>query len=587
MLTEILQSPYCGVFVVLTVVAALAIIGLIIQAVIHHRTVVKLSSIDHKVGDMTQESEQLKDFLMIAISDNIVDILEINLDTFTYVFLSKEDDFTVKNTSAHLDWEELLNMIIPRIHPLDRPKYLDVFSKKALMGYSEGTVKRVRYRMGFNIRARVDAGKGKFFWYTSTIRIWKKDGLLHAVVSTIDETNAIAEERKRQEMLEDALRNAKRAGQAKSTFLFNMSHDIRTPMNAVLGFTTIAQKHIDDKEKVAECLAKIQSSGDHLLKLINDILEMSSIEYGKTTIELVPCNLFQKTERLVAMLQNQMEENGLTFEYQVNVSDAGVMCDQLRMDQVMLNLLGNAMKFTPRGGRVTFTVNQCGKKDDGRTIFEWRIKDTGIGMDASFQKVMFEPFERERSSTDSGIQGTGLGLSITKSMVELMGGIISVISEKNVGTEFIVSIPLETIGETVEPEEKVKEEFNFDGKRVLLVEDNELNSEIAEEILRDEGILVETAGDGYVALQKVMENKAGYYDLILMDIQMPVMDGYQATKEIRALQDPKKASVPIIAMTANAFEEDKRRALDCGMQAHISKPINVALLLETAYQFMQ
>lgn len=587
MLLDILQSEYYQVFIVLAVVALFTSIGFVAETIIHHGMAARIISIDNKVGDITQESEQLRDFLMIAVSDTIVDLLEVNLDTYEYVFLEREDDLTVRNTSAEFGWEELLERIIPKIHPLDRPKVLDVFGKKALADYSVGTVKRVRYRMSYNIKTHQDAIKGKFFWYTSTIRIWEKDGQLHAVVSTIDETNAITEERKRQEMLEDALRNAKRAGQAKSTFLFNMSHDIRTPMNAVLGFTNIAQKHIDEKEKVEDCLSKIQSSGDHLLHLINDILEMSSIEYGKTTIELAPCNLNQKVERLVAMVQNQMDERELNFEYGTDIINESVMCDQLRIDQVLLNLLGNAMKFTPKGGKVSFFVSQCGKVDDGRTIYEWRVKDSGIGMDASFQKVMFEPFERERSSTDSGIQGTGLGLSITNSLVKLMGGTISVHSEKNVGTEFVITIPLETLAEGFEQKALVKKEYNFEGKRVLLVEDNQLNSEIAEELLRDEGFKVETAGDGAIAVKKIENEEAGYYDLVLMDIQMPNMDGYQATRAIRGLEDPKKANVPIIAMTANAFEEDKRRALECGMQAHIPKPINVTNLFDTASEFMQ
>ena len=581
MITEMINSRY-GVWVlVLAGIILLMFCGLIACIVVAAKSYRNMKRTIMDSESVTEESAMIRDFLTITVSDNIVDILVINLDTYEYVYVFHEEALKIRAIKGEIPWGEFLENMIPRIHPLDRAKVLDVASKRALDEYSIGTVKNVRFRMSYNVKTHTFSNKGKYFWYTSNVRVWERNGQKSAVISTIDETVAIEEERKRQEMLEEALKNARRAGQAKSTFLFNMSHDIRTPMNAILGFTAISKKHLDDPEKMEDCLEKIESSGNHLLRLINDILEMSSIEYGKVTMEPSPCDLVSKMEKIAVMIQGEMEKKNLHFEYQAEVTDPYVMCDELHMDQIVLNLLGNAVKFTGEGGHIWYRVQQCGKTDDGRTIYEWHIKDDGIGMDAEFQNHMFDPFERERSSTDSGVQGTGLGLSITKSLVKLMGGNIHVISKKGEGSEFIISVPLELAESDQIEDMKVSAKYDFSGKRVLLVEDNELNAEIAEELLQDEGFIVELAGDGATAVRKVMDKEADYFDLILMDIQMPVLDGYQATRAIRSLEDEKKAAIPIIAMTANAFEEDKKKALECGMQAHVAKPIVIANLLET------
>lgn len=586
MITEIWNSDYRYIFLAMVILVVVILTLHIIAIRIHKKKEKKLIEEANRVKAITNQSAMLEDFLTIAVSDNIVDITEIDLNTFKYVFIFHENQMSIQAVEGEIDWNELMETLIPRVHPLDRAKVLDAMSSKVMMDYNVGVVKTVRFRMSYNIKKHAYSAKGKYYWYTSTVRVWNRNGRKSAIISTIDETVAIEEERKRQEMLEEALKNARRAGQAKSTFLFNMSHDIRTPMNAILGFTTIAKKHLHDEKKLEDCLDKIDSSGNHLLRLINDILEMSSIEYGKTTVEEEPCDIVAKMDHVVAMIQPEMEKKNLIFEYSANVTDQYVLCDELRIDQVILNLLGNAVKFTPEGGHIIYSIQQCGKDDNGQTIFEWHIKDNGIGMDPKFQRVMFDPFERERSSTDSGIQGTGLGLAITDSLVKLMGGKIHVSSQKDVGSEFIVSIPLSLAEKNQIETIKVSSKFDFSGKRVLLVEDNELNKEIAEELLHDEGFKVETAGDGATAVKKVMNAEAGYYDVILMDIQMPVMDGYQATRAIRNLEDEGKAKVPIIAMTANAFEEDRKRALESGMDAHVPKPIVITTLLETIGQYV-
>lgn len=367
-----------------------------------------------------------------------------------------------------------------------------------------------------------------------------------------------------------------------------MSHDIRTPMNAIIGFTALAMTHIDNKERVQGYLEKISASGKHLLSLINDVLDMSRIESGRVHIEETECNLPEVMQEIRNMLAMEMQSRNLEFHIDMeNVADGQMICDRLRLNQILLNLLGNAMKFTAPGGSISVWIVEEPEEDGDKAIYEFHVKDTGIGMSEEFQKHIFEPFERERSSTVSGVQGTGLGMAITKNLVEMMGGTISVFSKKDVGTEFTVRLPLKKVSEgQAETAFKGEEEnspairTSIKGKRILLVEDNELNREIAREILGEAGLLVEEAEDGSVALDRLLEKGPGYYSLVLMDIQMPVMDGYTAAQAIRNFEDKELADIPIIAMTANAFEEDKRKALGMGMNAHVAKPIDVKQLLD-------
>ena len=382
---------------------------------------------------------------------------------------------------------------------------------------------------------------------------------------------------------------AEEVSKAKSTFLSNMSHDIRTPMNAIIGFTNLAVKSVEDTEKTRDYLTKILASGNHLLALINDVLEMSRIESGKIHLEEAECNLFEMLGELYGMIHGQAEEKQLKLSFCAKeVADGDVYCDKLRMNQMFLNLLGNAVKFTPEGGEISVCISQKSAAK-GYGTYEIRIKDTGIGMAPEFAAKVFVPFERERTSTVSGIQGTGLGMSITRNIVDLMDGTIEVVTEQGKGTEFIVTVELRLQEvqspadrrDFIEASEEPKEEtVDFAGKRILVVEDNELNREIALEVLEEAGFETEEAEDGSIAVEKVRAAVHGYYDLILMDIQMPVMDGYGAARAIRALGDQELAAVPIIAMTANAFEEDKQAALDAGMNAHLAKPFDVDELLE-------
>lgn len=551
---------------------------------------------------------------------------------------------------------------------------------------------------------------------------FRKGGFILAGFRNIDET--IREEQVQKLMLAEALGEAQYANNAKTTFLNSMSHDIRTPMNAIIGFTSLAISHIDNRELVQNYLEKIITSGNHLLSLINDVLDMSRIESGKVKIEEKEASLPEIIHDLKTIVQSDVKAKQLSFCIDTqDVTDEIIICDRLRLNQVLLNLLSNAMKYTEPGGAVSVRIIQTGDAPEGYASFEFRIKDTGIGMSREFLEHIFEPFEREQTATISGIQGTGLGLSITKNIVDMMHGTISVESELGKGSEFVVSFRFKVAGkplkmdhlsrlsglralvvdddintctsiskmlsamglrpdwttlgkeavvrsrfaleqeepfdlylvdwlmpdmngvETVrrirkivgeeapiiiltaydwgdieeeareagvttfcskpvflselcnvltapyeEAGEKEEEETLpacFEGKKILLVEDNEINQEIARTILEEAGFVVDTAEDGTVAVEKMKEKPAGTYDLILMDVQMPIMNGYQATRAIRALDDSAKAAIPIVAMTANAFEEDRMLALESGMDGHIAKPIDMAALMDTLRENLQ
>ena len=520
-------------------------------------------------------------------------------------------------------------------------------------------------------------------------------------------------------LLEDALAQANRASKAKSVFLSNMSHDIRTPMNAIIGFTALATTHLDNREQVEEYLKKIMTSSNHLLSLINDVLDMSRIESGKMYLDEKPCSLPDILHGLRSIVQADVHAKQLELYMDaVDVIHEDILCDRLRLNQILLNLLGNSIKYTPAGGIVSIRVTEKPSAPAGHASYEFSVRDTGIGMSEEFVAHIFEPFERERNSTTSGIQGTGLGMAITRNIVDMMNGSIHVKSRQGAGTEFTVDLTFRLCSDEKEPTTipelsgcralVVDDDFNtcdsvscmlqqigmraewtlsgkeavlrtrqsvmrrdhycvyiidwllpdmngievtrrirkecgedvpiivltaydwadiedeakeagvtaFCGKplflselrgcllsivsaeeksteensktaatvalgRILLAEDNELNQEIAQAILEEAGFTVEIAENGQIAVEMLRQSQPGYYQLVLMDVQMPVMNGYEATRAVRTLEDPVLSSIPILAMTANAFEEDKQEALKCGMNGHISKPINIGKLLET------
>ena len=395
--------------------------------------------------------------------------------------------------------------------------------------------------------------------------------------------------------LKEAKERAEASSNAKTTFLFNMSHDIRTPMNAIIGYTSLAKREGNSAEEMREYLAKIESSSQHLLALINDVLEMSRIESGKMELELVEVDLKKALAEVRDMFAAQMREKRIDFTADASqVRDRRVFCDKNRLNRVLLNLLSNAYKFTPEGGSVTVVLSQTDRAPDGYGAYELRVKDNGIGMTEEFAAKVFEAFERERTSTVSGIQGTGLGMAITKSIIDLMGGTIEVTTAPGAGTEFVVRVKLalaaggNASGEAGEEAAKAgSAALDFSKMRLLLVEDNEINREIATMILTEVGFTLETAVNGREAVEKVAASRSGHFDAVLMDVQMPVMDGYEATRAIRGLSDPALANIPIIAMTANAFAEDIQAARGAGMNAHIAKPLDIAKMMKTLAEILE
>ena len=389
--------------------------------------------------------------------------------------------------------------------------------------------------------------------------------------------------------LQVAVENAESANRAKSTFLFNMSHDIRTPMNAIIGYADLASRHLDDPAKLEKYMENIQVCGQNLLMLLNNVLDLAQIENDKTEMEYSVSDVDKDFRNCVAMFQNQADSKGQTLTVTAHLLYPYVYADIPHLTEVCTNLVSNAVKYTGAGGTIHCDVTQKPGKKEGWGDMVVTVADNGIGMSQEFQKHIFEPFERERTSTVSKVEGSGIGMGIVKKLVELMSGTVEVESKIGVGSKFTVTIPCRIASGD---ETQAKRETNpsdqkcLCGTRILLTEDNDLNAEIAVELLREEGCTVDRAKDGVECVDMLEKAANGTYQMILMDIQMPVMNGYDAAKKIRRMDDPQKAGIPIIAMTANAFSEDKQAALDVGMNDHIAKPINMNILVPTIQKYL-
>ena len=426
------------------------------------------------------------------------------------------------------------------------------------------------------VRVRQRGDDGSIHWMeTKNILMQNVTGDVYS----ISLTRCIDDEICQTQELERAREAAESANRAKSTFLFNMSHDIRTPMNAIMGFSNMAEKYIDDPEKVADCLRKINISGDHLLRLINNVLDLARIESGKIEQDIAPHYIPETLKNVSCIFQSDVKKKQQTFEVVCDIQNEIACFDLLRINQIELNLIGNAIKYTPVGGHIVYAVEQTGAKD-GYATYRCSVRDDGIGMSETFREHLFEAFERENNSVMSGVEGAGLGLSIVRKLVEEMGGRITCHSAPGKGSEFICEFTFKTGSrEDLQPQETMDKPARDDRRlHILLVEDNPLNREISREILESSGYAVEEAEDGDIAVERIEKAEPGTYDLVLMDIQMPRMDGYEATRRIRQLDDRKKAGIPVIAVTANAFEEDRQKARDAGMNAHIAKPVSAGEL---------
>ncbi|MBE6014202.1 MAG: amino acid permease [Lachnospiraceae bacterium] len=400
---------------------------------------------------------------------------------------------------------------------------------------------------------------------------------------------------KRERELDNEIAVVAAQNKAKTQFLSNMSHDIRTPMNAIVGFTDLALINPSDEESVKAYLEKIKASGAHLLSLINDVLDMSRIESGKVELVPEPVNLSDAMKNIKTIVIGQIEAKKQELIMSLCIYDENVWCDRLRLNQAMLNLISNAIKYTPEGGRITVRVTQEGEETNGLSSYRFVVSDNGIGMTEEFATRIFEAFEREKKESVNEVQGTGLGMAITKRIVDMMGGDISVKTAPGEGTEFVVNVSLPVIKGDIESiynyckdDENISEEEkiaslakSFEGKRVLLADDMVINRELARVLLEMYGFVVDEAEDGKIAVEMVRDSDAGFYDVVLMDVQMPNMNGYEAAEAIRNLPDKDKSRIPIIAITANAFEEDIKEALNAGMNGHLAKPIDREKMIET------
>ncbi len=551
--------------------------------------------------DISEEVAQRKAFeqranhhlaLFNALARDYLNVYLINPDTDT-VHVLKLDGFVTSgltgNSSTAYPYGATYNRYIDeRVHPDDKEWLREAMSIPAV---TRELAQTPEYIGSYRVVSEGDVHYYQFKYLNAE----NGEGIL-AGFQNIDAT--IAAERDQQEILKTALTAAEEANTAKSAFLSNVSHDIRTPLNAIIGFNDLAMKHLDDTQVTKRYLDKVAVSSNHLLSLINDVLDMSHIESGCVSLEEAPINLPAMFADLRTIIAGNAEAAGITLVFDtLAVHHTTVIGDELKIRKVLVNILGNAVKFTPRGGTVKFSVEERDLRSSDYAHFLFRIEDNGVGMSREFKSHAFEAFAREAGSDQAPAAGTGLGLSIVKNLVNMMDGTVVFESERGKGTKFTVSLHLKKADERAAAlpgadgaDEAVTDEAHEEdltGKRILLVEDNELNREIAFEILKEAGFVVDTANDGSMAVAKVAENEPGTYDLVLMDVMMPVMNGYEATHAIRGMDDPARAGVPIIAVTANAFSSDRDEALAAGMDGHIAKPINVDSLITKMRELIQ
>lgn len=541
--------------------------------------------------------------LIMGLTGDYESVYFVDLETDSYDIYRRQDTITTKYSSVFLpSYSDTIEAFAYKgVYRQDRENFIRLLSIDTIR-------KTLEKKNGFTFSFRSGNTGAPQYYQVKCVRIGSgRQMQILLGFANIEEERQ--EELRKRRLLEDALEQARHAADAKNTFLSNMSHDIRTPMNAIIGFANIARAHSDEPDRVMDSLNKIIASSNHLLQLINNVLDMSRIESGRMVLEETWVDIREIVQEVTDLMKPEILSHRHEYEIRVaeNIPDL-VLCDKLRVTQLLLNLLSNAVKYTPRQGRVRLSVAEGIGAPVGYFALEFVISDTGIGMSKEFQKRIFEPFERENNSTVSKVMGSGLGMSICKGIVDSMGGSMTIDSRQGRGSVVTVNLAMRYKGKDsgemqatgIPSESAGRESFSSryavfskaadapvrkkkSETRILVVEDNALNREIAKELLEDEGYMVETAEDGETSINMIRRSDRGYFDAVLMDIQMPGIDGYEAAKSIRKMHDNEHARLPIIAMTANAFEEDMERARSAGMNAYIAKPVEpeaIKLVLE-------
>ncbi len=514
-----------------------------------------------------QEMEEVRELMRAArwaspVAEN-GDLVDLRFsDSFRQIF-----GFT-----DHDDFPDGVEFFSSRIHPDDRDRMWEAYYAAALDRTDQ---------TAYDTNYRIQTKDGSFIWVRDAC-VFRRDDEgrpTSAIGVFVDINDAIVAEHSHQELLEQAFIKADLANKAKTEFLHRMSHDMRTPLNGILGLISISNAHPDDIELAQANRKKMEVAAKHLLSLINDVLQSSRLEDGSLELAHEPIDLLEMTEDIVCIIIDKAIEKGITWEYVRNMSAIPfpyAYGSELHLRQVLLNIYGNCIKYNQQGGKITTSIDSW-KDEDGRGVYRWTISDTGIGMSEDFVRHIFEPFTQEMPGARSDYEGTGLGMSIVKKLVDLMGGTIEVRSVLGEGSTFTVTIPFDIApAPAKQPCHDEANAQNIDGVRILMAEDNKLNAEIAQTLLEDAGATVTVARNGKIALEIFEEESAGTFDVILMDIMMPIMDGYAATRAIRALKRPDARSIPILAMTANAFDEDRVSCFAAGMNDHLAKPLDMS-----------
>ena len=529
------------------------------------------------LGKQVKEAHQALD----ALGTAYYHISSLNLKTKIVALVKRswKRKLDIKEKSA--DWDPQFEIIKEVIAEPFVQKYVEFFD-----------VETMAARLHNKESMSVELMKKDGTWFLSMVvpQNYDNDGNVTSVlIANRDVTDEKIRELRQKKELREAKLKAECANKAKSSFLLNMSHDIRTPMNAIMGYAELAARHLEETEKVGRYLEKIQICGGELLSLLGNVLDLARIESDKVEMEYVVSNVHETFENCVTMFRQQAESKNQTLSLTEQIMYPYVYIDAPHLSEICLNIISNAIKYTNEGGRITCNIAQesCEKEDWCNMIIT--ITDNGIGMSEEFQKHIFETFEREHNSTISHVEGSGIGMSITKKLVDLMDGTIEVKSRQGEGSTFTVTVPCRKASKEdslVKKNSNLSNKNSLNGIRILLVEDNELNTEIARELLMEEGCIVETANNGVACIDMIGKAKADYYKIILMDIQMPVMNGYDAALAIRKMEDNKKSKIPIIAMTANAFAEDMQKVLSVGMNEYIAKPIDMNILVPTMLKYL-